>query len=42
VSTHIVHEYLEVDQGIVFSVATDHLEDYELFAQSVTAWLGRL
>lgn len=38
----LVHEYLEVDQEIVFSVATDHLEDYELFAQAVTAWLERL
>jgi uncharacterized protein YutE (UPF0331/DUF86 family) len=33
------HAYLEVDQGIVFAAATDHLADYEMFAQSVTAWL---
>lgn len=38
----LVHEYLEVDQGIVFAAATDHLEDYELFAQNVTAWLERV
>jgi uncharacterized protein YutE (UPF0331/DUF86 family) len=38
----LVHGYLEVDQGIVFTVATDHLGDYELFAQSVTAWLERV
>ncbi|MCX6030004.1 MAG: DUF86 domain-containing protein [Chloroflexi bacterium] len=35
----LVHAYLEVDQDIVFAAATDHLADYEMFAQSVTAWL---
>jgi len=38
----LVHGYLEVDQGIVFTAATDHLEDYELFVAAVIAWLERV
>ncbi len=38
----LVHAYLDVDQEIVFAAATDHLEDYELFARAVMAWLERI
>lgn len=37
----LVHEYLEVDEHLVYLTATDHLEDYELFAQHVAAWAMR-
>ena len=34
----LVHEYLEIDGRLVYLAATDHLEDYELFAQHLSAW----
>jgi uncharacterized protein YutE (UPF0331/DUF86 family) len=37
----LVHAYLDIDQGVVFAAAIDHLEDYEQFAQAVMAWLER-
>jgi uncharacterized protein YutE (UPF0331/DUF86 family) len=38
----LVHEYLDIDDQVVYAVATDHLEDYELFARSVAAWAEQL
>jgi len=35
----LVHEYLEIDEGIVYAAGTEHLQNYELFAQSVAAWV---
>ena len=37
----LVHEYLEIDGRLVYLAATDHLEDYELFAQHLTVWATR-
>jgi uncharacterized protein YutE (UPF0331/DUF86 family) len=34
----LVHEYLEIDEHLVYLAGTDHLEDYELFARHVAAW----
>jgi uncharacterized protein YutE (UPF0331/DUF86 family) len=37
----LVHEYLEIDEHQVYLAATDHLEDYELFAQHLAAWAAQ-
>jgi len=37
----LVHEYLEIDEHLVYLAATDHLEDYELFAQHLATWTAR-
>lgn len=36
----VVHEYLDVDLDVVFTVLTQHLTDLEAFAQHLRDWLS--
>jgi uncharacterized protein YutE (UPF0331/DUF86 family) len=36
----LVHEYVEVDDAIVYRTLTSHLSDFDAYAQAIRAYLA--